>query len=152
MSNNLKKVRLIILFTCCFPDFLCGLSLFLNSKQSVHPRNTQSTTITICALCGHSFQVALNIPKESGFQEKNTIKVEAILLGYTPRIKAHEFNFTEKTSILDLVSIAKPSLGYHVTNKWIQSLDEFIKSPGILQSAKYSIQHARSINAQCFHS
>lgn len=141
MSTNLEKVCLTIIIIFGFLGLAGAVAWFITSrptatpsatiKQSTQPTESESTTITICALRDHSFQVALDILKNSDFEEKNKIKVETILLEHDPMTKVHEFIFTEEKSAFDLVSIDQPLLGYYVTNKWVQPLDDFMKAPSL---------------------
>ncbi len=141
MPTSLKKVCLTIIIIAGFLGLTGTFIWFLTAdqtttpsatiKQSLQPTESESTTITICALRDHSFQVALDILKKSDFEEKNKIKIESILLEYDPMTKAHEFNFSEKTSTFDLVSIDQPSLGYYVTKKWVQPLDKFMNASSL---------------------
>lgn len=91
------------------------------SKQGLDGRKT----VTICALRDHSFEVALKLLKESDFQERHGIEVEAVLLEFEPMTRAHELDFAKKNGSFDLIAVDQPSLGRYVTKKWVRSLDPF---------------------------
>jgi multiple sugar transport system substrate-binding protein len=91
----------------------------------------QHPTITICALRDHSIEVALELLKESNFEEQVGIRVEAILLEFEPMVRAHELDFAKGNGAYDLVSIDQPSLGRYVTRGWVRPLAEFMSAPSL---------------------
>ncbi|MHC4886264.1 MAG: ABC transporter substrate-binding protein [Planctomycetota bacterium] len=93
--------------------------------------SSPDTTITICALKDHSFEVALKLLKDSNFEERNGITVKAILLEFAPMVKAHELSFSSQGNGYDLVSIDQPSLGRYVENGWVQPLSPFLRDPSL---------------------
>jgi trehalose/maltose transport system substrate-binding protein len=84
------------------------------------------TTISIAALNDHSLNVALKLLKNSDFEERTGINVEAILLEFEPMVRAHELDLATDEGRYDLVSIDQPSLGHYVTQGWVRPLDEFM--------------------------
>jgi multiple sugar transport system substrate-binding protein len=91
------------------------------------PINESSqTTINIAALNDHSLKVALNLLKNSDFEEQTGINVEVILLEYEPMARAHELDLATDEGRYDLISIDQPSLGHYVTQGWVRPLDEFM--------------------------
>ncbi len=94
-------------------------------------QETSRTTITICALSDHSFEVAIQLLRDSDFEERTGITVEAILLEFEPMERAHELNFTQGEANYDVVAIDQPSLGHYVTRGWVRPLIEFAADPSL---------------------
>jgi multiple sugar transport system substrate-binding protein len=139
MSGKLNRV-FSVLGIFCFVALLTGAISWFFSAEKKSPlsvtveekdltKASQTSVITICALRDHSFEVALNLIKESDFEEENSIRIKSILLEFKPMTKAHELNFSTKKSDFDIVSIDQPSLGRYVSNGWVRSLDEFMNNP-----------------------
>lgn len=113
--------------------FVLGYSNCTNKKESNSSSKKTgkigdegNVTVTICALRDHSFEVALDLLKNSDFEQRTGICVNAVLLEFDPMVRAHELNFNSKKSSYDLVSIDQPSLGHYVTNGWVKNLNEYI--------------------------
>ncbi len=84
------------------------------------------TKINICALQDISTQVALKILKESDFEERTGITVQANLLEFAPMVQAHKMDFMSGAANYDLVAVDQPSLGLYVTSGWVMPLAEFM--------------------------
>lgn len=84
------------------------------------------TKINICALQDISTQVALKLLKESDFEERTGITVEANLLEFAPMVQAHKMDFMSGAANYDLVAVDQPSLGLYVTSGWVMPLSEFM--------------------------
>ncbi len=84
------------------------------------------TRINICALQDISTQVALKILKESDFEERHGITVQANLLEFAPMVQAHKMDFMSGAANYDLVAVDQPSLGLYVTSGWVMPLAEFM--------------------------
>jgi ABC-type glycerol-3-phosphate transport system substrate-binding protein len=87
--------------------------------------------ITIAALNDISTQTALNILRESDFEETTGITVEANLLEFAPMVEAHKMDFMSHAGRYDLVAIDQPSLGLYVTSGWVMPLDNFINDTSL---------------------
>jgi len=101
------------------------------SSDLFKARAPESSSITICALRDHSFEVALQLLRESDFEEKTGIRVKAVLLEFEPMVRAHALSFSAKDGSYDLVSIDQPSLGHYVTQGWVRPLDEYMGDPSL---------------------
>ncbi|MGL1936215.1 MAG: extracellular solute-binding protein [Fibrobacterales bacterium] len=118
-----------------------GIVLYNNSKtcDTIPPLKKESAQdtpipsdniiVTICALKDHSFEVALQLLKESDFEKRTGIVVNAILLEFEPMLQAHELELSSKKGFYDIVSIDQPSLGYYFTQGWVQPLNPFMENP-----------------------
>lgn len=84
------------------------------------------TKINICALQDISTQVALKLLKESDFEERTGITVQANLLEFAPMVQAQKMDFMSGAANYDLVAVDQPSLGLYVTSGWIMPLSEFM--------------------------
>ena len=84
------------------------------------------TKINICALQDISTQVALKLLKESDFEERTGITVQANLLEFAPMVQAHKMDFMSGAANYDLVAVDQPSLGLYVTSGWVMPLSEFM--------------------------
>ena len=136
MLTNSKPVRLLLVLACVAAVVIGVIYWFPRDPgQSPSPKPTgdnsptgasQPTVITVCVLRDHSFEAALKLLKESDFESRTGIKVEAIVLEFEPMLRAHELDFAKKDNgNYDLISIDQPSLGRYVTRRWVRSLDEF---------------------------
>ncbi|MGL1900683.1 MAG: extracellular solute-binding protein [Fibrobacterales bacterium] len=105
----------------------------LIKKESTQnaPLKSETVTVTICALKDHSFEVALQLLKESDFEKRTGIAVNAILLEFEPMLQAHELELSSKKGYYDIVSIDQPSLGYYFTQGWVQPLNPFMQNPAL---------------------
>lgn len=81
--------------------------------------------INICALRDVSAETALKILKESDFEERTGITVEANLLEFAPMVQAHKMDFMSGAGSYDLVAVDQPSLGLYVTSGWIAPMDPY---------------------------
>jgi multiple sugar transport system substrate-binding protein len=84
------------------------------------------TKINICALQDISTQVALKLLKESDFEERTGITVQANLLEFAPMVQAHKMDFMSGAANYDLVAVDQPSLGLYVTSGWVLPLADFM--------------------------
>ncbi len=107
------------------------LTLSVPTDEQYKKQDTEGITITICALHDFSIEVALKLLKDSDFEEKNGIKVKAILLEFEPMVQAHEMNFASDDASYDLVSIDQPSLGRYVTSGWVRPLNQFMNDSSL---------------------
>lgn len=91
----------------------------------------KKVTIKIAALQDLSTQTALKMLKDSDFEEKTGITVEANLLEFSPMVQAHKMDFMSGAGNYDLVAIDQPSLGLYVTSGWVTPLTEFLKDTSL---------------------
>ncbi|MBT3201931.1 MAG: extracellular solute-binding protein [Phycisphaerales bacterium] len=128
----------------CLAAVVAGVAIWYPSTPVPAPSPNQrndrsnssdkpSSTVTICALRDHSFEVALKLLKESDFEIRSGITVKAVLLEFAPMVRAHELDFASVEGKYDLVSIDQPSLGHYVTSGWVRRLDQFAKDPSLPQ-------------------
>ncbi len=136
--KNVKSISAVVLITIVTIILLLNFLPTSDKNPPIKKENTQKQfiksneiKITICALKDHSFEVALELLKESDFEKRTGIVVDAILLEFEPMLQAHELELSSKKGAYDIVSIDQPSLGYYKTQGWVQSLEPFIKDPNL---------------------
>jgi multiple sugar transport system substrate-binding protein len=103
----------------------------VNSPLPAPAAGSSQLTIRLAALNDHSLKVALNLLKNSDFEEQTGINVEAMLLEFEPMVRAHELDLSTGQGHYDLVSIDQPSLGLYVSQGWVRPLDEFIEDSSL---------------------
>jgi len=91
----------------------------------------EGVRITICAIQDISTQTAVALLKESDFEERTGITVEANLLEFAPMVQAHKMDFMSGAGNYDLVAIDQPSLGLYVTSGWVDSLDSYVSDESL---------------------
>lgn len=114
----MKKMR--IRFTTMF---FAVLAILVFAFPNAHAKKVK---IQICALQDISTQVALKLLKESDFEERTGITVEANLLEFAPMVQAHKMDFMSGAANYDLVAVDQPSLGLYVTSDWVMPLADFM--------------------------
>lgn len=115
-----KKITILVVLTVIF-------CLTFGMVQG----SAEKVKITICALRDISTETALKILKESDFEERTGITVEANLLEFAPMVQAHKMDFMSGAGNYDIVAIDQPSLGLYVTSDWVAALDFYLNDKSL---------------------